>query len=115
MKIVDKINECGQTKAYAHVPDELLAFTPGCQVQPAPYVDKPWFKFYFYREDKDGYILRGANGVKYGFDFDQVIIYIDKKTIVSYDSKQENICGYIKKDGTKCLIKSKAGFCRFHK
>ena len=124
MYVVDKINECGLTKAYTDVPDELLLFTPGCQVQPAPYIDKPWFKFYFYRmikpgEDKDdpqgGFILRGANGVKYGFDLDQVILYVDKKTIKSYEPKQENTCGFVKKDGTKCLIKSKSGRCRFHR
>lgn len=124
MRIVDKINKCGITKAYEDIPSELLAFTPGCQVQPAPYIDSAGYKFFFFKkfsqgEDIDfpngGFILRGYNGVKYAFDLDQVILYREKKIILSYEDKVVNTCGFVKRDGTKCLMKSKVGFCRFHR
>lgn len=124
MKVVDKINSCGPTKAYEDVPEELLEFTPGCRVQPAPFLDQPQYKFFFMKripagEDitciNGGFVIRGENRVKYAFDLDEVIVYCDKKTIKSYEPKDAQTCGFIKKDGSRCLIKSKTGFCRFHK
>jgi hypothetical protein len=124
MKVIEKMTSCGPSKAYEDIPEELQRFTPGCLVQPAPFISQPSLKFYFYRkfepgEDKHSpqgtIVARGSNGVKYGFDLDQVIVWIPKKEIVSLEPIIEETCNYIKKNGTRCQIKTKEKYCRFHK
>jgi hypothetical protein len=114
MKVIDKLTSTGPGKAYQDIPSDLLEFTAGCRVQPAPFIGLP-LKFYFMKKYDDGIVARGENGIKYGFDLDQVIVWIDKREIKSLEPKVENTCGFLKKDGTKCLIKTKGERCRFHK
>lgn len=124
MKVIEKLTSTGLSKAYQDIPEELQHFTPGCQVQPAPFISNPSLKFFFYRkfepgEDKHSpqgtIVARGENGVKYGFDLDQVIIWMPKKEIISYEPIVEEKCNYIKKNGTRCQMKTKEKYCRFHK
>lgn len=91
MKIIEKKWQYGTLKAFADVPSEMLTFTPGCRVQPAPYVGKPQAFYLVNRyepgENKffpnGGFDVRGDNSARYSFDLDQVVLYQDKRVKVT--------------------------------
>ncbi len=135
MTIIDKKWNYGTYKAYADVPQELLDFTPGCRVQPAPFAGKP-ISFYLINRyepgenrffPNGGFDLRGENSVRYAFDLDQVVLFEDKKVKVksskpvakkavrTKEVSKKSVCGQIKKDGKPCQMKTDGTACRFHK
>lgn len=132
MQVIDKNWKYGTYKAFADVTADLLDFTPGCRVQPAPFVGKAQ-SFYLIKryepgENKffpnGGFECRGENSGRYSFELDQVIVFqntatkskgkaVAKKAVAPKAEKK--VCGATKKDGTPCQMKTDGGLCRHHK
>ena len=115
MKVIEKLTTTGLEQAYSDIPEELQLFTPGCQVQPAPFISMPSLKFFFYRryepgEDKHSpqgtIVARGENGVKYGFDLDQVIIH---PQVIKHKKTLEKMARRAEKEQAKRERKLKKG------
>jgi hypothetical protein len=130
MQVIDKKWQYGTYKAFANVSEDLLDFTPGCRVQPAPYVGKSQAFYLINRYEpgenkffpKGGFEVRGEMSGRYSFELDQVIVYKDgavkakatpKKAAAA--PKEKKVCGAPKKDGTPCQMKTDGGLCRHHK
>ena len=85
MKIVEKRWEYGTYIAFDEVPAELLKFTPGCRVVPAPYAGKP-DAFYLvarYEPGENRYFPKGGfevvtdGSMRRSFELDQVVVWTD--------------------------------------
>lgn len=116
MKIIDRQWKYGTVKAYADVPAEMLQFTPGCRVQPAPYAGKPQ-SFYLLKryepgENKffpeGGFELRGENSARYSFELDQVVLYQDKKVKVSTKPAAKKAAKKVEVKEPKAAVPKKA-------
>jgi hypothetical protein len=85
MNIIEKKWTYGTYKAYENVPADLLKFTPGCRVVPAPYAEDDE-KFYLVAQyqpgenkyfPEGGYEVRGEGSMRHSFEIDQVIVWTD--------------------------------------
>lgn len=158
MKVVDRKWTFGTYKAFEGTTPDMLAFEPGCRVQPAPFLGRP-DKFYLIARyepgqsaffPKGGFEVRGEGSARHSFELDQVVVWSDKTTkkAVARPKPAEKkartrvkvtkvaapapeakklapaakkagttgkVCGFLKKDGKPCQMRTDGSRCRHHR